>query len=816
MLYGNKKPFKIGPTEAEKYANDMQLAKDMINSYAMINPDMERIDKHRQALEVHSGRWSKIEALETGIDVNIGGENFKIGSTKIRHYDKIGRITRGMLGAFMSAPLVAIFKDISSKSKSISDKLKLEGIKANLYEKYIAPKIDIITKQELLKVGATSMFDLSPEQQMQIQGQIAERTKQESPEEIISALEKIKTPDEQVCQLLFNYTANKEKIKSKYDQGAEFAICTGEEYYRPSIINGFPKLEVLIPEGVVFGGSRHVPEVENKTFATYTQGLSVEDVIARFGLGFLKDDVDNISKYYNVGYNNNTRPTNNYLYSTDRAAVEFIGSDPVLSQTNFLTRRGQDMLSALYSKIGSKIDAFSIQHKYVTFRWQTWMYQVTRLVNGKPKTFIVSGHYVRNPKTDIKIKRFLAPQVWQGDRLGEDSFHNLEVIPYQYDSIQDPFSPKLGIFGGMYNTVMGTTKNYSLVDNGLVWNFRYNQIMARLDEIESTNYGKIALLDLNSKPDGILWEDWVNGLLTAKIGIASKNKDFQGNNKDKDPINNIDLSRLVDAANTIQQLQYAESELYKNMYYSEAKTGDINQYTTNQNASLQIQGADLQLLGFYTRHREITTAVSQAMLKNSLIAYRDNEQIKDAVLDDFLKAHYEINMKNEDVGQYAIAILDTMNEMKSVQKMTDLALSFVQTGIIKLRELSRLFSATTMAEAQDIIDEAEAIREKEVAADRVSQQEMEAKNAQYQQDLLKLKQDFDALQKDLDRKVKITLADIGSHMMANASDIDGDKVNDSLTKAYAEIAATQQRHKDEMAFKYAELAVEKTKVTQKP
>lgn len=813
MIFSNKSRTGVAfnPSESEKFANDKELAKRMIDNYVDNPINTDRLKRLDEGLELHAGRWSAIEELQNGMEITIDKETFTIGSTKVRHYDKIGRITRGLEGSFIAAPFVAIFKDISSKSKSMADKLKMEAIKENLYEKYITPKIDLITKQELIKSGATEMFELPPEQQMQIQAQVTDRVQKESPEEILSILEKIKTPDEQVCQLLFGYTASQEKLKQKYDTGSVFAIANGEEYYRPYMLNNMPKLEVLIPRGVNFGGSPHIDHVEDGTFATYKQYLSVEDVIARFGLGFLKGDVANLDQYYNTqtqtGYTGNS-----FSNKKDMAMVELIGTDPILRETNFLTRDGQQMLNAVYARMGNQINHFKIQHNFATWKWTTRLKAVTRLYKGKPMTFIVSGHYTKNPETDIKIKSFLAPQVWNGDRLGNSVYQNLEIKKYQYDSIQNPFTPKLDIYGGMYNSLMGTTENYSLIDNAKIWNFRYDMIMARKEEVEATDHGKIALFTLNAKPKGVTWEDWINGILTTKIGLVANNADIQFNPDEKKVIQSIDMSRLADAAGIIQELQHTESELFKSMYTSEAKIGDIGQYATNQNSALQIEGADRQLMPFYNKHRTITTNVSYAMLKLSLIAYRDNDIVKDAVLDDFLKTHYEINMKNEDIGQYAIVLLDTMNEMASVKKMTDLALAFVQNGVIGLKELSRLFSATTMAEAQDIIDEAEDKRIKQQQADMQNKKEMEAQNAKYQQELVKLKQDFDAMQKDLDRKVKLTVSEMGSHMMSNAQDIDENDVNDSLTKAYAELASKQKIHNDEMAFKYAELEVKEKQV----
>lgn len=795
----------FNPSETAKDSNSQELAKKIIDGYADISISPERIQRLRENIELHSGRWSEIENLSTGKSITIHtgdeeseSETFTIGDLKIRHYDKIGRVTRGLQGQIIATPMVAIIKDISSKSKSLRDKIKVEAVKDILYNKYILPKEEIVTQQELAKIGVDNIFMLDPDQQQQLHSQISARVMKESPEEIMSALEKVKTPDEQVCQLLFNYTASQINLKYKYDTGGEFAIVNGEEYYRPYILNGLPTADVLIPEKVVWGGSPNIEFVEDGSFATYSQALSIEDVIKRFGIEFFKEDIDNLEQYYTGEFQFGSTSLS-FSNRVENNLVEIIGKDEKLSQTNFLTREGQQVLNGLYSRINGQVANYKIPHRYVTWQWTTRMKLVTRLVNGKPQNFIVAGHYTKNPRTDIKCRTIIVPQVWEGEKLGKDWYVNIKRKEYQYTSIQNPFNVKLGIFGGQYNTLLGTTKNYSLVDNGKVWNYKYNLAMARKDEIESTNLGRILFLTLNSKPQNMRWEDFINGIIVNKIGIISTNGEVPISQEDKKTISSVDLGRLTDIAGVIQDLQYCESELNKSMYFTGALLGDIGQYSTNQNTQAQLDAANLQLMPFLARHRAIIRNVSQELLKLSLIAYRDNEIVKDSVLDDFLKTHYEVNMKNEDIGQYALTLLDTQSEVIAVKRMTDLALSFVQNGIISLRELSRLFSCETMAEAQDIIDEAESKREKKEEQSYQQQKQLEAERDQIKKDLIKMKQDFDAMQNDLDRKVKVTLAEISSHLLSNANDIDGNKINDAFQRAIIETQSKEKINREKLA-----------------
>ena len=797
----------FNPTESQKAANDYQLAKEIIDNYSGQGVDRERTSNFFENANLHAGRWPAMDQLTTGMEMSIGGESFSIGATGIKHYDKIGQITRGHHGTMIAAPFIPIIKDISSKSKTMRDRLRLEAVKDSMYRKYIAPKEALLTKKFLLENNIENPYDMAPEDQEQMQMQIQKKIQEETPDEILSILQKSKTPDEQVCQLLFNYGATQEKIKNKFDIGGEFAVISGEEYYRVGIYNKYPKMEALIPAYLTWGGSSSCEFVEDGTWACYSNYISIEDAIAKYGLDFLGGDINNLEKYFDPSYTYGSYTGNhssNRIDPREKELVDIIGTDPVLRETNFLTRDGQNLLNAVWSKIGGYTQHYKIQEHYVTWRWTTRMKVVTRLVNGKKKDYILSGHYTKNPSVDLKVRTIIVPQVWHGTKLG-DAYHKIEPLPYQYDSIDNPWYPKLSIIGGKYNTLMGTTKNYSYVDNGKIWNFRFNDLQAKIADIESTDKGRIMMLTLNAKPDGMTWEDWLKGIFTTRIGLIANRTETM--DKDRKLIDSFDMSSLSDAVGYMNKLVYTEQELMKSMYYSEAMSGQIGQYATNQNSALQIDASNRQNLAFMNRHRIIMQNASSAFLKYALIAYKDNEIVKNAVLDDFLKTHYELNMQNEDISQYALALVDTMSEVQAVTKMRDLAMAMVQNGLIGLNDISRLFSASSTAEIQDIFDEAVERQEKQNEKAQRNTMEQQQQQAALMKQIEELKQQYDSLQRQLDREVKIKLAEINSHLLSNANDVDNDKIADATQRAILEIAAKEKMHNDKMEVERLKLGL---------
>src|SRR5690606_32618037 len=195
------------------------------------------------------------------------------------------------------------------------------------------------------------------------------------------------------------------------------------------------------------------------------------------------------------------------------------------------------------------------------------------------------------------------------------------------------------------------SKNSSFIDLGKPWNYRYNVLMKKMEEHQATDIGKIMLGTTTMLPKGWTWAQWYKSIFMAKTAIISNHREGI-TSMDADIFRSIDMSRTVDIGSDVQQLEYFENKCIRGMHYSPQKIGEISQYSTNQNAQLQIAGVDRQLYRFYNRNRRIKENVLTGLLQLSLHVFKDNEQVKSMVLDDFLKAHYELNFNQEDLSNF--------------------------------------------------------------------------------------------------------------------------------------------------------------------
>lgn len=825
-LHKRHKRFKIEDStyplwvsDSKKRANDKALAKDFMDYFDMANQlNDERCRKLQENYELHAGRWKNIENINPSVSITLGHENIVLGSGRLRHFPVLDRVSKSVTSDLIMRPLIPVIRDNSSKARNHRERVRLERVQSYFQNAVIQPALAQITSQYDQENNVIDPISLPIEAQKQRNFDIQRRFKQETPEEIFTALERLSTPDELVAEAIIKEGLRYVKAKSKFDIGAENAVITAEEYYRLGIVNNMPHMEVLNPKWVTWGGSEHVEYVEDGQFAKYVQYLTPEDAITKYSQHLVKSDVKRLSNLYSEipGYGNDKKRERSDR-GIDRKIVDIFADNPELQdEINIRTRDGQNKLKQLYSTIshGSR-DGYGIKESYITWRWLRRVKFVSRIVNGELETFIRDEHYRKDPFAgDVEVVDRAIPQTWHGVKLGDEFYLDVDAIPYQYNNINDPFDVKLGIYGGRYNTFQNNVKNASLIDLGKPWQYKYNALMKKMEEHQATDIGKVFLGTTTMLPKGWTWAQWYKSLFLAKTAIISNHREGI-NNLDASIFRSIDLSRTVDIQNDLAQLEYLENKIITSMYYSPQKIGDISQYATNRNTQVAIQGVDRQMFRFHNRNRQIKENVLNSFLQLCLYAYKDNEDVKSTILDDFLKVHYELNFNSTGFSNFSLTVVDDFRESEKLQELKNLALTFLQNGMTG-RDLIAIIDGESMSEIKQVIEDLESKKEKLSEEEFQRQEALLEKQRQAAEAQLQLQQEFAKLEAERERQTKIAIAEINSLDKQKAVDVDGDKVNDSLTKAVLD-NESRERIKDkelaqEMKLKTEEFKIERDKI----
>lgn len=801
-------------TSKQKEANDQELAKQMMNYYYNLYPnDENRVGRIVENFDIHAGRWRQIEEMPSSVNFVLQGENVNLGGGKLRHYPVADRVSKSVTGDIIMNPLIAVVVDNSAKGRNERERSQLERTQSYMYEKEILPRKKKILEQYYQQYG--SQMDAMPQEQMQAMDQDAERQAQEqTPEDIIEAMNSYRTPEQIIYQAFLNYSVGRLKLKEKFDQGGENAVVTAEEYYRMCIVNGEPFIEVLNPKYVVWGGSEHTEFVEDGVFAKYEQYLSPEDLIARYGTQLMRKDINHLANLYSPipGYfGPNGKAREERESEIERKVVDIIADNPQLqNNVDIRNREGQNTLKLLYASLNAgHRDGYGIKETYITWKWTRKIKVVTRKnrETGEIEKLIRGEHYEKNPaRGDLEVKSATVPQAWHGVKIGEsdDIYLNVEPLPYQYGSDQNPYEVKLSIYGGKDNTFMNNTKNASFIDLAKPWQYRFNVLMKKLEEYEATDYGKVLLASVGMIPDGFTIPEWFTALVRGKIGFVNTHNEGTSG-LDAQIFRSEDLSNTADISAAIQKLEYFEKKIYSSMYYNPVKAGNISPYATNQNVMQSTQAADRQMLRFHNRRRMIKERVLTALLNLTLIAYKDNEFKKSVILDDISRAYFEANYDTFDTSEVGLYVVDDYRESEKLDAMKNLALTLMQNGLTP-RDLSSIVNADSMAEIDSILQKAEKRKEQQDALAHQRQSELMDKQNQATQQQLEWIEGVKDMRANRENEVKLAMAKETSMQMANANDINKNQINDSLEKALMQIKADDAKDRRMYEFKREELA----------
>lgn len=811
-------------TFKQKIRSEFKLAKEMMDFYDMFyGIDEERVAKINENFNLHSGRWPELDHINTGTIFSVGNENFALDNGKLVHLPVIDTVTKNIVADIISTPLTPTVKDKSAKGRTYKDRVVIEKLQGYFNNKYIQPKIAELQSRYLAQLGVQDPNMLPPEEIQKMQQTVDEQMKQETPEEIMEIFNKTRTPEEIISQIVIDDAIESQDVKNKTDIGGEYAVVTAEEYYKLGIDRNEPTIEPLNPKYVVWIGSEHTEYSEDGVMAKYEQYLAPEDVIQKYGDKLVRANVKTLEKYFTTipGYSGKTvtedKGGRQYLDSFSANMAETVGKDPYLSNLNFDTSGGQEALKELY-KSASNIsrEGQGIRECYITWKWQRPMKEIKRVVDGIKKTFIRDSHYEFNPLAgDIEEREIIAPQVWHGTILGNpaDAFYvNVEPVPFQYNNPDNPFDVKLTIYGGKYNTFQNNAKNVSFIDLGKPWNFKLNLKAKKMEEDEANNLGTLLHTTAASKPIGWSWAEWYTSMRQSKVIVSSSH--FEGaNQNDLNAIRAIQLSNVQDQANDIKMMEFWEERIFSAMYYNKAKLGQLGQYTTNVNAQMANSGAEKQMARFHNKHRIIVLRALTRFLNNALIAYRDNEQKKSILFDDFSKAYIENILDPFPIGQMSLYLTNDFEEKAKVEQLRQLALSMLQNGG-SIVDIAQIYSVNSIAGIQDILERSERKRQKEAEVNH--QREIQKLQEQQKANEALAEQQYqrESVEKEKDRLNKVDLATVTSMQMANANDINRDGVNDSLDRDIINNEIKRQKIEADKQLAKDKLTLEKEKAKQ--
>lgn len=387
-----------------------------------------------------------------------------------------------------------------------------------------------------------------------------------------------------------------------------------------------------------------------------------------------------------------------------------------------------------------------------------------------------------------KIKWEWVNEVWEGTKIDGRFFININPIPNQRTSLDNPSKCKLPLNGRKYSDI--NSSNISLVQLGIPYQLNYNIFKYRLELSIARSKDIIAQFDINMIPKKWDMDKFMYYLEGTGIAWVDYNK--EGIQLSPQHQSVLDMS-----IKTIQQyimlLESIVQEWEKISGVNKQRQGGIGQYegkSTSQQAIVQSSHITEDI---FRKFAQFEQRELQGLLDYSKEAWINGKKGM-YILPDATMQYFDIDSLQHMESEYGIFMSDAGRDQENLRQAKEMSQAMIQNGISPAAVLE-LFDSESFAVVKDKIRQAEKTRQELQQAQQQAEAEMKQQEMQTNAQMKQL----ELQDKDKDRQTKIEIALI----QAEAAD-QTNRLNIDLEK----IA-------QEYMFKERELSIKEKEIDQK-
>ena len=563
---------------------------------------------------------------------------------------------------------------------------------------------------------------------------------------------------------LLNHYIKEYNIPLMFNQGFMDAMANGEELYQCDIIGGEPVISRLNPLKVRIFKSGYSNKVEDADIIIledyWSPGKVIDtfyDVLTKKDLEYIQelpdhigqaatDSMDNIDERYGF--------VNNHMIGDEMSTQGFFwdplgGYDGVNNSLLPYDMAGNLRVLRVYWKSRRRIK------KVKSYDPETG----EEVYTFYPETYII------NKDAGEEEQIFYVNEAWEGTKIGTDIYVNMRPRVVQYNRLSNPSRCHFGIIGSIYN--LNDNRPFSLVDMMKPYNYMYDVIHDRLNKLIARNWGSLVRLDFAKKPKGWDVEKWLYYAKT--MGLAVEDSFNEGSygaatGKLAGALNNASTGVIAaNDGNQIQQyinlLEFIKLEMAEVAGITKQREGQVSNRETVggvERATLQSSHITEWL---FTVHEDVKRRALECFLETAKIALRGRKKKFQYILSDNSMRVMDIDGDQFAEADYGL-VVDNSNGIQELnQKLDTLAQAALQNQALHFSTIMKLFSSSSLAEKQRLIEKDERdIQERQAQAQQqqleMQQQEIQ-KNAQIEQ--AKMQQEDSLNARDNETKLQIAL-----------------------------------------------------------
>lgn len=666
----------------------------------------------------------------------------------------------------------------------ISPKLNLligEEIKRPLNFRAVTTNSDAITEIEEEKKGLIDAELQKLFEQVMQGGVPGEQGPPQPPEELERFL-KFEYQDvrEKTAHDILKYLEEKERLLFKFNDGFKDALIGGEEIYWVGVVNGQPVVRVANPCDITVINDPDSQYIEDAQAVIEERFVNIGTVIDEFYSDLTPQEIDQLEQLGGFGSGNGQQK--DFMYHASQIRIQ---GDEAYKRTHgqrtYVDGQGNIRIVRIEWKSMKKIGFLQTLEAGEEEWDEDLVDEGYKIPSGATKD--KDGFYNwTDALTDaaMRLKWDWVNEYWEGTKIGEDIYVNIQAKPNQRRSLDNPALCKCGYVGYLYNA--RNAESVSLIDRMKPFQYLYNILMYRTELAFAKSKGKAAIMDIAQIPRSEGWDidSWMYYLEAMGIMfINSHEEGKQGQQNNFNQFTSIDLTMGDYINQNISMLNQIKSELEELTGVSRQRMGQISSSELVGNTERAVSQSSHITEYWFAHHDEVKRRVYEALLDVAKIAWKGGKKMQ-YVLSDMSRVFIDLEDNPFPDTEYGIFITNGSKDIKTLETLRMAAQQSMQSGNLHINEFAKLLSSDSVAEITRTLEFSQDRAEKQQQAQMQQEQEHQTQLQQMQQQTqMEIQTREDArVQANNDTKIEI------AHITANAKLMDTDLNNNGVRDEY--------------------------------
>lgn len=659
-------------TQKQKEANNFQYYKDVADSISTSSTEnlftFSGEQERRKRLKVNYDLYNNIINVEEFSYVCKPFGDNEIGQLPARMVNR--DIVSGKIKSVESMEITEPF-DFSIIAVNEEATTRKEQEKFNRIKQYVEGMImqPIILQIQQQYEEQLKNRELTEEEKEQIQAEIQQQIEANTPPEVEKYMAREhQDPAEILAVQLVNYIIFKEDFKRKCNLGWKHACLSAHEiYYVNHDADLQPNFEVVNPLNIIYEANENVDFIEDLDWFGVEYFYTTNQIIKLFGKELTEKEIDDL-------YSENSEFT---FQSGLRDAQK-------------------------YHKV--------LHVTFVSLRKVGFLMFIDE--NGEQQETVVPEDYKMNTNGgDIDIEWVWLPEVHEVYKINTDMYKRMGPVLGQIIDVDNLYKHKLPYYGVIYDSI--NSEPTSLMDRMKHYQYYYNIIMYRIENLMASDKGKILMMNINSIPKsaGIDLPKFLYYAEALKIGFINPNE--EGNRGDQASVANIakevDMSLASDIQKYIGLADYIERRCGESVGINKNIEGQTPHNEAVSNAQMNFNQAAGILQTYYDLHNTVKRNLLTGLLEKTKVLYSLNPQQKKLqyILDDLSLAIFEVDTDLLDSSTYGIFVTNNAASKIAKQAVQQLAHAALQNDKANLAQISKVMRASSVQESEELLEQME-------------------------------------------------------------------------------------------------------------